>query len=217
MGGRDKQVVIVDPVTRRPCKPNEVGEIWVAGPSVARGYWDAPAATEQTFGAMPAHARNGPFLRSGDRGFLRGGQLFVVGRCHDLVVLGGAHYYPYDIEATVADCHPVLVSGRGAVFADESERLVVVQEVSRRVSEAKFADLLRLIQAALTEHHGVQADSIILVHSMRIPTTPGGTIQRSACRSLYLDGDLDSLAEWHAAGPAGQPGNANVVELAANH
>ncbi|MEB3051283.1 AMP-binding protein [Mycolicibacter sp. MYC123] len=110
------QVVIVDPQSWRPCKPNEVGEIWIAGPSVARGYWDAPAPTEQMFGAMPAHARNGPFLRSGDRGFVRGGQLFVIGRCHDLVVLGGAHYHPHDLEATVAACHPLLVAGRGAVF-----------------------------------------------------------------------------------------------------
>ena len=212
------QVVIVDPVTRRPCGPNEVGEMWIAGPSVARGYWEAPALTEQMFGAMPARAHKGPFLRSGDRGFIRGGQLFVLGRCHDLVMLGGTHYYPYDLEATVAGCHPLLVSGRGAAFAvaprsGGAEQLVVVQEVSRRVSEAKFSELVRVIQAALTEHHGIHADSIILVQSMQIPTTSGGTIQRSACRHQYLDGDLDPLAEWHTPGPAGEPRETNVLEL----
>ena len=212
------QVVIVHPQSRRPCGPNEVGEIWIAGPSVARGYWNAPAATEQMFGAMPARAHKGPFLRSGDRGFVRGGQLFVVGRCHDLLVLGGAHYYPYDLEATVAGCHPLLVSGRGAVFAVAPpsggvEQLIVVQEASRRISEAKSADLVRLIQAALTEHHGIHADSILLVESMRIPTTPDGEIQRGACRAQYLDGELDSLAEWHTPGPAGELREANVVEL----
>ncbi|MGH3969963.1 MAG: fatty acyl-AMP ligase [Mycobacterium sp.] len=212
------QVVIVHPVTRRSCRPDAVGEVWIAGPSVARGYWAAPAATEQIFGAMPAHARYGPFLRSGDRGFVRGGQLFITGRCSDLVVVDGARYYPDGIEATVAHCHPVLVSGRGAVFAvapksGGAEQLVVVQEVSRRVSEAKFSEILRLIQAAITEHHGVQADSIILVQSMRIPTASSGEIQRGACRSQYLDGDLDPLAEWHTPGPAGEPREATVVEL----
>lgn len=212
------QVVIVDPVSRRPCGPNEVGEIWIAGPGVARGYWEAPAATEHTFGAMPARAHKGPFLRSGDRGFIRGGQLFVIGRCHDLVVLGGTHYYPYDIEATVAGCHPVLVAGRGAVFAIQppsggAEQLVVVQEVSRRVSDAKLSNLVDLIRATLTEHHGVQADSILLVASMRIPTTADGAIQRNTCRDHYLDGDLDALAEWPPSGPAGEAGEHNVVEL----
>jgi hypothetical protein len=77
----------------------------------------------------------------------------------------------------------------------------------------KFADLIRLIQVVLTEHHGIQADSIILMQSVRIPTTPDGTIQRSACRDQYLDGDLDTLAQWHAPDPAGEVGDANVVEL----
>jgi len=212
------QVVIVDPQSRRPCGPNDVGEIWIAGPGVARGYWEAPALTEQTFGAMPARAHKGPFLRSGDRGFIRGGQLFVLGRCHDLMVLGGAHYYPYDIEATVADCHPLLVAGRGAVFtaappSGGAEQLVVVQEVSRRVSNTKYTDLIRLIQAGLTEHHDIQADSILLVASMQLPTTPDGTIHRSACRDHYLDGELDPLAEWPTPGPARGPEEANVVEL----
>ena len=212
------QVVIVDPISRRPCGPNDVGEIWIAGPGVARGYWEAPAVTEHTFGAMPARAHKGPFLRSGDRGFIRGGQLFVIGRCHDLVVLGGAHYYPYDIEATVAACHPLLVSGRGAVFtvappSGGAEQLVVVQEVSRRVSDTKYADLFHLIQAGLTEHHDIQADSILLVASMRLPTTPDGAIQRSACRDHYLDGELDTLAQWPTPGTASEPGETNVVEL----
>lgn len=98
------------------------------------------------------------------------------------MVLGGAHYYPYDIEATVAGCHPALAPGCGPVFAvtphsGGSEQLVVVQEVSRRFSKTRFSVTFRLIQAALTEYHGIQADSIILVASMQIPTTPDGTIQ----------------------------------------
>ncbi|WP_235653563.1 fatty acyl-AMP ligase [Mycolicibacter icosiumassiliensis] len=208
-----QQVVIVDPDTRLECGPDEVGEIWVSGPGVARGYWGAPAQTDRIFEAFLAGSGEGPFLRTGDRGFLWGEELFITGRCPDLVVLGGVHYYPNALEATVQDCHSVLLSGRGAVFADESEKLVVVQEVSCPVGEAELATLVPRIQSALLESYGVQADSIVLVAPMGLPTTPSGEIRRAACRWQYLDGDLDTLAHWHAPGPAHTPREANVVEL----
>jgi len=215
--GRPRQpVVIVDPDTRLECGPDEVGEIWVGGPSVARSYWNASAASDQIFEGFLADGGGGPFLRTGDRGFVRGGELFVTGRCSDLVVLGGVHYYPHDLEATVQDCHAVLLSGRGAVFADESEQLVVVNEVSCDIGEAELANVVSRIQSVLRESHGIQAHSIMLVGAMRLPTTEAGTIQRSACRWQYRDGDLDALAQWHApssADTAGEARAANVVEL----
>src|SRR5699024_1248984 len=116
-----QEVVIVDPETHRPRGADEVGEIWIAGPSVAQGYWGRPEETEQTFAAFVAETGEGPFLRTGDLGFLRSGELFVAGRVKDLVVIGEANYYPNDIEATVQDCHPALLSGRGAVSAVPSE------------------------------------------------------------------------------------------------
>jgi len=208
-----QQVVIVDPDTRLECGPDEVGEIWVGGPGVARGYWGALRQTDQIFEAFLAEGGGGPFLRTGDRGFLRGEQLFLAGRCQDLVVLDGVHYYPHEIEATVQECHAVLLTGRGAVFADDSEQLVVVHEVSCAIGEAELAVLVQRIQAALADSHGVQADSILLVGAMRLPSAAGGEIRRGACRCQYLDGDLDALAEWHASGPAGEPRDADVVEL----
>jgi acyl-CoA synthetase (AMP-forming)/AMP-acid ligase II len=207
--GQPRQhVVIVDPETHRPCGPDEVGEIWVAGPSVARGYWGKPEETEQTFSAFLSTTGEGPFLRTGDLGFLRSGELFITGRCKDLVVIDGHNYYPNDIEMTVQDCHPAFLTGRGAVFAvtprpRATEQLVVVQEVDRhRIGEAELTEMVNAIQTAITQHHGIQANSVILVEPLRIPTTSSGKIQRGQCRQQFLDRDLETLAERHEAAPA---------------
>ena len=150
-------MVVVDPDTRLQCGPDEVGEIWVDGPGVARSYWGAPRQSDQIFEAFLAESGQGPFLRTGDRGFVRAGELFVVGRFEDLVVLAGVHYYPRALEATVQDSHAVLLSGRGAVFADQAEHSVVVNEVNCPVGGAEMARLVALIQSALTDAHGSRA------------------------------------------------------------
>jgi acyl-CoA synthetase (AMP-forming)/AMP-acid ligase II len=218
-----QRIVIVDPETRRECGPDEVGEIWIAGPSVGQGYWGKPDETAQTFAASLADTGAGPFLRTGDLGFLRAGELFITGRCKDLVVIGGANYYPNDIEMTVQDCHPVLVSGRGAVFAIAPEQggadqLVVAHEVDRdRISEAELHEIVDGVQAAMSENHRIQADSVVLVQAMRIPTTSSGKIQRSACRQQFLDHTLDTVAEWYAPKPPGtawrNPEEARLAEI----
>jgi len=202
-------------------RSDHVGEIWIGGPSVAQGYWAAPVDSDTTFRVFLSDTGEGPFLRTGDLGFLRGGELFITGRCKDLIIIGGANYYPNDIEATVQDCHPAFLSGRGAVFAvtfepNAAEQLVVVQEVDRQVSEIKLGDMVDAIQIALTEHHGIQADSVILVEPMRIPTTSSGKIQRGACRQQFLERDLETRAEWYAPlQPNGgrSPEEATVAEL----
>jgi acyl-CoA synthetase (AMP-forming)/AMP-acid ligase II len=217
----DQQVVIVDPETRRARGQDEVGEIWVAGASVAQGYWGKPEETAQTFSAFLAETGEGPFLRTGDLGFLRSDELFVTGRCHDLVVIDGHNYYPNDIELTVRDCHAALLPGRGAVFSvtpehNGAEQLVVVQEVHGQVGEAELTEIVDAIQAAVTEHHRIQAHSVVLVEHRRIPTTSSGKIQRGQCRQQYLDRDLETVAEWHAPSPptkAGNPQEAAVAEL----
>jgi acyl-CoA synthetase (AMP-forming)/AMP-acid ligase II len=208
LGGQ--QVIIVDPETCRRCEPDRVGEIWIAGPSVAPGYWGRPEETKQTFSAFLAEAgpdAGGPFLRTGDLGFLRDGELFITGRWKDLVVIRRGNYYPNDIEATVQDCHPALVSGRGAVFsvASESggaEQLVVVQELDRgRAGQVELMDLVDTIRAAVTEHHGLQADAVLLVDPLRLPTTTSGKIQRGLCRQQFVDRELGGAVEWYAPLP----------------
>ena len=199
-----QEIVIVDPLTRRPCRPHEVGEIWVGGASVAQGYLGKPAETKETFSAFLSETGRGPFLRTGDLGFLLDGELFVPGRLKDLVIIRGRNYYPNDIEATAQGTHPALLSGRGAAFAvtpesGGSERLIVVQEVDRsQVGEADLSEVIGAIRTAITAAHDIQAHAVVLVEPLRIPTTSSGKIRRSTCRQRFLDGQLEVLAEWHA-------------------
>ena len=222
-----QQVVIVDPETRRPCGADEVGEIWIAGPSVAQGYWQKPEQTEAAFSAHLAGTGDGPFLRTGDLGFLQSGELFVTGRRKDLIIIRGSNHYPEDIELTVQACHPALLRGRGAVFSivpgpAATEQLVVVHEVShQQLGEAELNEIVDAIRTAITEHHEVQVDAVILLEPLRIPTTSSGKIQRSACRQQFLDGRLEAVVEWraprldiHPAAASSEHGGRSAAELA---
>ncbi|GFG87076.1 fatty acyl-AMP ligase [Mycolicibacter algericus] len=197
-----QEVLIVDPETRVRRGDDEVGEIWVAGPSVGVGYWGRPEETEYAFDAHLADTGEGPYLRSGDLGFFRDGELYVTGRCKDLMTIGGYSHYPNDIELTVQDCHPALMPGRGAVFQLPTERyapeyLVVVQEVHHHEAAGVDLDgLIESIRAAIRAHHGVDAQAVVLLKPMRIPTTTSGKIQRGACRDQYVAGELVALAQW---------------------
>lgn len=214
-----QQLAIVDPETHRQCGVDEIGEIWVAGPSVARGYLSNPEKTERTFAVHIAETGEGPFLRTGDLGFLDDGELYIAGRYKDLVVIGGANYYPNDIEVTVQGCHPAFSVGRSAAFAVTPEldatQLVVVQELDWTVGEAELAQIVDAIQAALAAHHGIEADSVVLVRQRSIPITSSGKVQRGACRQLFLDRALQTVAEWHAPLPPALPDNSTPAEMPA--
>ena len=202
---RQTDLAIVDPVTYQPCGPDEIGEIWVAGPNVALGYWNRPEETAATFGAVlaePGDPSRGPFLRTGDLGFLCAGEIFTTGRCKDLITVDGHNYYPNDIEFTVQQCSPVLVSGRGAAFATDAppgglERLVIVHEVdSARAAETDLDAVIEAIRLAVATHHGIAADAVVLVHHVSLPTTSSGKIQRGQSKQNFVDGKLAVLAEW---------------------
>lgn len=214
-----QEVVIVDPVTHLPCGPDQVGEIWIAGPSVGWGYWARPDETAQTFSATLPDT-TGVFLRTGDLGFLRSGELYITGRCKDLVVIRGGNYYPNDIERTVQACHPVLVSGRGAVFAftpglGAVEQLVVVQEVDRdRDPAVDLAEVADSIRAAVTERYGIEPNSVNLVEHLSIPTTSSGKIQRGLSRRQFLDGEVAPVAHWSAPSAPDDLAKARELEAA---
>lgn len=199
-GGQD--VLIVDPETRLRRGPDEIGEIWVAGPSVGVGYWNRPDETEHIFGARLADTGEGPYLRSGDMGFFRDDELYVTGRCKDLMSIGGYNHYPNDIEMTVQACHPALMDGRGAAFLLPADRgapeyMVVVQEVHHHeAAETDLDELIASIREQIRTHHGIDAQAVVLLKPMRIPTTTSGKIQRAACRDKYVAGELTVLAEW---------------------
>ena len=196
----DQKILIVDPETKTACPQGKVGEIWVSGPSVALGYWRQPDATSEFFKARLEDTGEGPFLRTGDLGFLDDDELFVTGRIKDLIILRGVNLYPQDIEFTIQDSHPRLRPDCGAVFTVEAEgreQLVVVQELERR-TKGDLGPVFDAIRRAVSVDHEMSLDAIVLVKAGSIPKTSSGKIQRHACRNGYLDGSLTILAQWSA-------------------
>ncbi|HEV2992737.1 MAG TPA: AMP-binding protein [Candidatus Angelobacter sp.] len=191
-----QDVRIVDPIIRNVLPEGDVGEVWVSGPSVAQGYWNRPEDTEHTFHAYILPGGEGPYLRTGDFGFLNQGQLFLTGRLKDLIIIRGRNLYPHDIELAMQKSHPSLRPGCGAAFATEIEGedvLAVVNEVERHPSQPP-EELIRLIRKAIALEFGVHAYAVLLVKSGTIPKTTSGKIKRSACRSFYLKGQLETVA-----------------------
>jgi 8-amino-7-oxononanoate synthase len=198
----DQEILIVNPDTMTRCAADEVGEIWVAGPSVAQGYWKSPDATEHTFRAHLTDG-SGPYLRSGDLGFMQDGELFVTGRLKDLIIIRGLNHYPQDIEFTVEHSHPFLRHGAGAVTTAEvegRERLVVVYEMERgRHRDVEdFTEVFEAVRRHVAAEHQVVVEAIVLLKAGSIPKTSSGKIQRHACRDGFLHGTLKEVALWRA-------------------
>jgi amino acid adenylation domain-containing protein len=195
----DQQLVIAHPDTSLPCAPNEVGEIWVSGPSIAQGYWGQREATEFTFNAHLADSGEGPFLRTGDLGFMQNGELFVTGRLKDLIIIRGRNVYPQDIEMTVEGSHPALRPGNGAAFAievDGEEQLVVVQEIQAHARHAlNVEEVAAAVRQAVAEQHELQVYAVLLIRTGTIPKTSSGKIQRHACRAMWLEKSLSLVGE----------------------
>jgi phthiocerol/phenolphthiocerol synthesis type-I polyketide synthase C len=205
--GEDAKVVIADHERLIQCPPDQVGEVWVSSPSVAHGYWQRPVETEETFHAYLRDSGAGPFMRTGDLGFMRDGELFVTGRLKDMIIIRGNNYYPQDIEFTVEKSHPALrPAGHGAAFPVEEageEKLVVIQEVERsQLRKLDVDEVVGAIRQAVSEEHDLQVHGIALLKTATIPRTSSGKIQRSACRTEFLEGSLNSVAMWEPESPA---------------
>ncbi len=196
---QDMELVIANPETMTRCKPNEIGEIWVHGPSVTQGYWNRPEQTKQTYEAQ-LDTESEPFLRTGDLGFLQDGELFVTGRIKDAIIIRGQNHYPQDIELTVERSHPALRRGCGAAFAVEvkgEERLVVVQEVERSyLRKLDVNEVVGNIRHCVAAQHGLQIYAAVLVRTGTICKTSSNKIQRHACRSAFISGSLDVVQDW---------------------
>ncbi len=184
-------VTIVDPESSIRLPACHIGEIWVSGPSVAQGYWGRNHDSNAIFRARLAGTGDGPFLRTGDLGFVRDGELFVTGRLKDLIIVGGQNYYPQDIERSIEAVHPAFSTAAAfSVDGDDSERLVVVIEI--RPADAS-SELLEAAVRAVAQEHQLPIDTAILVRRGAIPRTSSGKIQRHLCRSRFLCGDLAPL------------------------
>jgi amino acid adenylation domain-containing protein/non-ribosomal peptide synthase protein (TIGR01720 family)/FkbM family methyltransferase len=197
----DQEISIVNPETLTRCAPDQIGEVWVAGRSIAQGYWQKPEETERTFHAYLSDTGEGPFLRTGDLGFMQDGELFVTGRFKDLIIIRGLNHYPEDIELTVEKCHPALRPGCGAAFSVElagEEQLVIVQEVDHR-KEFQAKLVIECIKEAVAEEHELQVGALVLIKLGSIPKTSSGKLQRFACRKAFRAGTLHVVMEQVAA------------------
>ena len=194
------QIIIVDPESQIRCQPNQVGEIWVADASVAKGYWNRPDLTEKTFGAKLANTKEGPFLRTGDLGFFQEGELFITGRLKDMIIIRGRNHYPQDIEQTVEKSHPALRANSGAAFAveiDGIEQLVIAQEVERSfIRKLDVDEVVAAIRKAVSEEHELLVSGVVLLKTASIPKTSSGKIQRHACKQGYLENTLNVVGSW---------------------
>ncbi|MGZ4825644.1 MAG: fatty acyl-AMP ligase [Terriglobales bacterium] len=189
------EVTVVNPQTCQPCAADAVGEIWVSGPSVALGYWGRREETQQVFSAyLPGGA--GPFLRTGDLGFLYQGKLYITGRIKDLIIINGQNYYPQDIELTAERSHDLLRGRANAAFSandNSGERLVLVQEVGPRFDSSCVGEVVQAIRLAVLQNHDLRLDAVHLSPLGTVPKTTSGKIRRSHCRAAYMAGDLECL------------------------
>ncbi|RVK17005.1 non-ribosomal peptide synthetase [Sinorhizobium meliloti] len=223
-GWHDTRIAIVDPRTGRPCANGTVGEIWVSGRAVARGYWNRPAETQAVFGARIDPDDGLPYLRTGDLGAWHEGDLYVTGRSKDLILSAGTNHYPQDIEWAAERSHPAVRAGCSAAVAVDTEvgvRVMLIAEVQRRLAPSSYPQVADAIARGVSVEAGIMLDEIVLVRAGVLPKTTSGKVRRSAaCEGcvdagvLYrrgaavavretagahcAEGDSDELEEWLA-------------------
>jgi len=201
--GAPKSVLvrIVDPDTSAECADGAVGEIWVHGGNVAAGYWHKPEETKRTFGATIVKPSEGtpesPWLRTGDSGFFSEGELFIIGRIKDLLIVYGRNHSPDDIEATIQEvtpgrCAAIAVPDRGV------EKLVAIIELKKRGdSDEEATDRLRVVKrevtSAISKSHGLSVSDLVLVSPGSIPITTSGKIRRAQCVELYRQDEFTRI------------------------
>ncbi|MEU0192323.1 fatty acyl-AMP ligase [Streptomyces afghaniensis] len=202
-----QRVRIADPVSRALLSEGEVGEIWVQGPNVGRGYWNRGPG--DVFGAefADAEAAPGGWLRTGDLGTVLEGQLVVTGRLKDLIIVDGRNHYPQDVEATAQEADPAVRRDRLAAFAvpgNGVERVVIVAEHARtaRLAELDVPAVVRAVRGAVSARHGLRLADVVLVPPGTVPRTSSGKVSRALTRARYLEGAYGGQAAA-TAGAAG--------------
>jgi acyl-CoA synthetase (AMP-forming)/AMP-acid ligase II len=225
----ESRISIVDPGSLRSVPADRIGEIWIAGRSVALGYWRRPLETAATFHARLPGCCAGPFLRSGDLGFVRDGRLFVTGRIKDVLIVRGLKHYPQDLELAAERAHPALRPGGCAAFAlprRDEEAVVVLAEIDPRTSDSRSttipvgpnfssaepnvgsAGVIAAIRRAIADTHHVAPAAIALVAAGSLPKTTSGKLQRYLCAQAFAEGTIDIIEHWSD--------DAELLELAAS-
>ncbi len=198
---------IVDPTTFETLEDGQIGEIWLNGPHIARGYWQKTSQTQEIFEAFTTDDE-GPFLRTGDLAGMIEGELFIAGRLKDLVIIRGKNHHPQDIELTAAKACPSLVKDSIAaitVSVDHHEHLVIVAEIQRSARRDFPIDKAgREIQKAIAKIHGIETKAIEFIRFASLPKTSSGKIQRFLVKQQYLANTLKSAKRWENPRPTKQ-------------
>lgn len=195
---------IVDPKSRLDSMPGQIGEVWISGESIAEGYWSRNDETRNTFHAVVEGSPDTTYLRTGDLGFLHGGQLYLTGRLKDLIILNGRNLYPNDIEETVERCHVGLRANGAAAFAvdgEQGEALVIVQEIDRPGSNS-LETLVETIRQAVMQEHLALVSTVVLVRTGSLPKTASGKVQRHLTRTAFENGTLPVVSMNRIGRPA---------------
>ncbi|MBZ9779964.1 AMP-binding protein [Pseudomonas sp. REP124] len=197
-------IAIVNPHNHERCAADQVGEVWLQGPSNAESYWKNPEASREAFEACIV-GEEGHYLRSGDLGFMHEGQVVICGRVKDLLILNGRNLYPHDIEFAITDAEPGIRTGRIAAFSEMDpvlgrEKLVIVAEPHRKyVKPAQHPALFASMQSAVREAADCGIDQIVLVEAGTIPMTTSGKIARQGSRKQLAAGTLSIIAQYGGA------------------
>jgi len=202
----DTHIAIVDPKTHEQCEERQVGEIWVAGTSVSRGYWHREKETGETFGARIRRTGKGPFLRTGDLGLMIEGELFVTGRLKETIIVQGRKHFSQDLEDTARRSYEFLMPAKYAAFGISNGRfdeVILLIELSRQDVRAfrnkeiptRFENVVSAIVGGVCEEHDVRPASVVFLKPCSIPHTSSGKIQRFRCQDLYLHGGFNVLYE----------------------
>jgi len=194
-----ERIAVVDPETRRRLPADRIGEIWVEGPHIARGYWTGSETSNETFAAQVIGECGGSWLRTGDLGFLDAtGEVYLTGRIKDMIIIRGINFYPHDIEAAVQRSHSALRPNCGAAFSvpdkNGTEALVVVQEVERTMRDKiTVKEIVGVIRESVTEEFGIAVNDVAIIRPSTLPKTTSGKIQRNRVRELWIAQKLDRL------------------------
>jgi acyl-CoA synthetase (AMP-forming)/AMP-acid ligase II len=193
---------IVNEVTCELCGPGEIGEIWICGGSVAQGYWNRTETNPETFRARIEGSNEGPFLRTGDLGFIDDGELYITGRIKDVIIVRGANHYPQDIEQTIESADRAVNPAGAAAFGisdSEGERVIAVVEVARTSLRKVNAEaLIRAIRQSVVETHDILLSDVVLIRPGKLPKSSSGKVQRRQCCSMYLANELEPFAPRNA-------------------
>lgn len=197
-------IKIADPELLSSCQQGRIGEIWLKGESVASGYWNKEELTSQIFKAYTTDTNEGPFLRTGDLGFIDNGELYVTGRLKDLIIIRGSNYYPQDLEFAAELSHTALRKGYGAAFSvdkDGEEKLVIAFEVQNDRNN-NYEEIAACIRNSVSTEFELQVYSVVLLKAKAIPKTSSGKIQRKETRESYLACTLNIVYESCIGTPA---------------